>query len=328
MAIWLKKKKRMLIVCLIVLVIVITGIVIIVSNKVNSGEQKIVETTSKQAEVKEETISTTLTALGEVKAANEEKLLLNTSYYYLTMCAEEEEYVEKGGNILQYTNGKYLVAPYDCVLTSYNLPNEGEICTTSHYIEIQSIDSLCMSLSVSENDINKVEIGDLVDITITSTSEKIEGRITSISEVGTYSSNGSYFTAKVSFENTGTLKIGMSATCEIILERAENVVAVPLEAIQTSDDGSYVIVIKEDGTQENVTVETGISNDAYIEIKSGITEKTKVVMSESTSSSSNSSRGGFNFEGGPGGSRNGGNSGSGTQFQGGDMPGGGNRPSI
>ena len=185
-----------------------------------------------------------------------------------------------------------------------------------------------MSLSVSENDINKVEIGDLVDITITSTSEKIEGRITSISEVGTYSSNGSYFTAKVSFENTGTLKIGMSATCEIILERAENVVAVPLEAIQTSDDGSYVIVIKEDGTQENVTVETGISNDAYIEIKSGITEKTKVVMSESTSSSSNSSRGGFNFEGGPGGSRNGGNSGSGTQFQGGDMPGGGNRPSI
>ena len=70
MAIWLKKKKRMLIVCLIVLVIVITGIVIIVSNKVNSGEQKIVETTSKQAEVKEETISTTLTALGEVKAVN------------------------------------------------------------------------------------------------------------------------------------------------------------------------------------------------------------------------------------------------------------------
>ena len=287
-------KKNPVVIAIIVLLIVLVAIIVIylMPEKESTKEDSSSES-STYASI--QTIENTLSSSGQISSALDEKVTLHASYYFSELLVDK---------------------------------NEGEICTTSHYIEIQSIDSLCMSLSVSENDINKVEIGDLVDITITSTSEKIEGRITSISEVGTYSSNGSYFTAKVSFENTGTLKIGMSATCEIILERAENVVAVPLEAIQTSDDGSYVIVIKEDGTQENVTVETGISNDAYIEIKSGITEKTKVVMSESTSSSSNSSRGGFNFEGGPGGSRNGGNSGSGTQFQGGDMPGGGNRPSI
>ena len=81
----------------------------------------------------------------------------------------------------------------------------------------------------------------------------------------------------------------MSATCEIIIESAENVVAVPKEAVQTSDSGSYVIVVDSEGNTSNVTVETGISNDAYIEIKSGITENTTVQMQESTESSSNNS---------------------------------------
>ena len=148
-----------------------------------------------------------------------------------------------------------------------------------------------MNLSVSETDINKIEIGDMVDINITATDEKVQGYITSISEVGTYNSNGSYFSATVTFDNNGNLKIGMSATCEIIIERAENVVAVPVEAIQTSDEGKYVIVVNSDGSTSNVSVETGISNDAYTEIKSGISEGTTVQMTESSENSKN----GFNM---------------------------------
>ena len=104
-----------------------------------------------------------------------------------------------------------------------------------------------MNLSVSEKDINKVEIGDSVKITMTASSDVINGFITSVSEVGSYSSSGSYFTAVVTFDNNGKQKIGMSATYEIIIESAENVIAVPVEAIQTSDEGKYVIVVKEDG---------------------------------------------------------------------------------
>ena len=95
----------------------------------------------------------------------------------------------------------------------------------------------------------------------------------------------------------------MSATCEIIIESAENVVAVPIEAIQTSDEGKYVIVVNEDGTTNNVIVETGISNDAYTEIKSGISENTTVEVQSQEDSENNSFRGGMpggmNFEGMP-----------------------------
>ncbi len=92
-----------------------------------------------------------------------------------------------------------------------------------------------MKLSISEVNINKVSIGDEVSVTLTSSGDVVKGNITSISEVGTYSSSGSYFTSTVTFINNGNFKIGMSATCEIVVESAENVVSIPVDAIQTSD---------------------------------------------------------------------------------------------
>lgn len=85
----------------------------------------------------------------------------------------------------------------------------------------------------------------------------------------------------------------MSANCTVILEKAENVVVVPKEAIQTANNANYVVVVNDYGTTENVTVETGISNDAYTEIKSGLNEGETVEYTVTTNnSSSNSFRGG------------------------------------
>lgn len=290
----MKKKKNPIVISIIILLIILIVIIYLYispnSSKDNtvSIDESLESVSEVQANI--QTIENTLSSSGEISSALSEKVYLHTSYYFEELLVDENVYIEAGTNIIKYTNGTYLTAPYDCVITATNLPAESEICTTSHYIEISSIESLSMNLSVSETDINKIEIGDTVDITITATGETIQGYITSISEVGTYNSNGSYFSATVTFDNNGNLKIGMSASCEIIIEKAENVVAVPVEAIQTSDEGKYVIVVNSDGSTSNVNVETGISNDAYTEIKSGIEEGTTVQMMESSGSAS----GGFN----------------------------------
>lgn len=286
----MKKKINPIIVAIIILAILLIAIIFIYfspEKSVKTGEESTVSTQNvENTKATIQTIENTLSSSGQINSALDEKLYLHASYYFDEMIASENVLIKEGENILKYTNGTYLTAPYNCVITSTNLPDEDSICTSSHYIEIQSTESLCMNLSVSESDINKIEIGDTVDITVTATNEKIEGYITSISEVGTYSSSGSYFTAIVTFENNGNLKIGMSASCEIIIESAENVVSVPLEAVQEDDNGKYVVVVKSNGTTENVSVETGISNDAYVEIKSGITENTTVQMQSSDNSSS------------------------------------------
>lgn len=317
----MKKKKNPVIIAIFVLLIVLAVIIyfyISPSESEISGSKENVNNGEDITEIRVslQTIENTLSSSGQVSSALDEKLYLHSSYYFSELLVEENIFIEEGTNILKYTNGTYLTAPYDCVVISSSLPEESEVCTSSHYIEINSIDTLAMSLNVSETEISKVSIGDEVNITITATSEKLTGHITSISEVGTYSSSGSYFTASVQFENNGNVKVGMSATCEIIVERVEDAIAVPIEAVQESDNGKYVIVVDSLGNASNVGVETGISNDAYIEIKSGLTGNETVQMKKTSSSSSKFSGGG-NFE-------RGGNSKEGMP----DFPSGGNMPQM
>lgn len=319
----MKKEKNPVTMLIVVLAVVLIAIIILYVNPFgNSSEDDTTNQTSSlnQAVASIQTIENTLSSSGQVSSGLTENQYLHTGYYFEEMLVSENVLVKEGTNIIEYTNGTFLTAPYDCVVIGSNLPNEDEICSSSHYIQISSTETLCMSLSVSESDINKIEIGDTVDITMTASGEQIQGFITSVSEVGTYSSSGSYFTAVVTFDNNGNQKIGMSATCEIIIESAEDVIAVPVEAIQTSDEGKFVVVINDDGTTTNTIVETGISSDAYIEIKSGITENTIVQIVETSENSSSSFGRTMNGRGG-----------SFEGFSGGgipDMPSGGSMPQM
>ena len=234
-------------------------------------------------------IKTSLTTSGEIVSGNTEKISLNTDYSFFTMCVEEGESVTEGQKLIKYTNGTYLQAPYNCVLISSSLPEKEEICTSSNYVELKSLDSLAMSLQIDESEINKVSIGDEAEIEITSTNEILTGYVTQISEVGTYSTSGSTFSAVVSFANNGNLKIGMSASCTIILEEAENALTIPLEALQTDDEqNNYVTVINDDGTSTKQEVEIGIQNDAYVQIISGLSEENKIKVQETSTDANNS----------------------------------------
>ena len=114
----------------------------------------------------------------------------------------------------------------------------------------------------------------------------------------------------------------MSATCKIVVESVENAVSVPVNAVQSSDSGKYVIVVNDDETTTKTKVETGISDDDYIEIKSGISSGTKIQMQNSDKSNSNrSSFPGMNRGGMSGGDFSGDGMPSGG-MRGGDMPSG------
>lgn len=150
-------------------VIVITIIVFILTvgiflSQSSAEDNKIIEITKKEATVENRTITTTLTAAGEVKSALEEKLTLNTNYNYLNMCAEKNEMIKKGENLLKYTNGKYLIAPFDCVLLEYSVPKTKETCTESNYVLVASIEELYMDINIGEDQIGKIEVGQEVDI--------------------------------------------------------------------------------------------------------------------------------------------------------------------
>ena len=220
---------------------------------------------------------------------------LNTYRYLKEVYVEENQFVKNGEKILKYTNGTYLYAPYDCVIKTITVGEVGEVCRSTHNIQILDATNLLMTLEVDETELNSIQVGQEVVITPNSNEEKTYvGKITKINEIGTYASNGSKFKVTILFENDNNVKIGMSASCVITIEKAENVVAVPIASVQSNGNSKYVVVVNEDKTTTNINVTTGLSNDAYVEIKEGLTggETIQMIQITSTNNSNATFRGG------------------------------------
>lgn len=286
-------RKKIIIIIILIIVFIIETILYInpnfIDNIKNTENTSSEETNKAEVAAEIKTIMNTISKTGEIKSNTEENLNLHTSYYLSESYVQENEYIAKGENILKYTNGTYLTAPYNLVVTSLSLPDVGSIFTSKHSISVKGTDTLQTTLTVDEDNLDIVYVGQEAQITISALNNKIyTGYVTNISTTASYSSNGSKFTVTVEFENDGEILVGMTGKTEVILEKAENVVAVPVEAVETENKISYVKVINADKIAEQVQVETGISNDAYIEIKSGVKEGDILQITETTSSNSNS----------------------------------------
>lgn len=310
------KKLRRFLMVLLVIIVFIGGIVCgnLMSKIRLNGDESTQTTQITEVEVGTQTIENTLTSSGQMLSGGTEKLSLSTSKYFKTMCVEEDDIVLAGENILQYSNGTYLTAGYDCLIDSYSVPETGSICTSSNYVQVQNLETMTMQVSISESEINKVAKGQEVEIVLSAFEDKTyTGTIKSINNAGSYSSSGSTYAAVIEFENDGEVKIGMSATCSIVIEKAENCIAIPIQAVQTNSDQKYVVVVNEDGTTSDVNINTGISNDTYVQITEGLSGTEKIQMVEIVTTT-NSGRGGSNMK----------NQGRGDMSQGGmEMPSGG-----
>ena len=308
-----KKTKNFLLI-LLACVIFVIGIFlgnVLAKNKDFTNQISSESTQTVEIEVGTQTIENTLTGSGEISASSTDKIELSTSNYFKTMCVEEDDIVLAGENILEYTNGTYLTAEYNCLINSYSVPETGNICTSSNYIEVQNLETMTMNLQISESEINKVAKGQEVKIEVTALEDTdYTGTIKSVSGIGTYSTSGTTFNAIVEFENDGNIKPGMSASCTVILEKAENCVAIPIEAVQTRDEQKYVVVVDEQGNTENVNIETGISNDTYVQVTSGLSGGEKIQMLQTVSSKNSDLR------------ESRGSQGNGMNFQREEMPGG------
>ena len=280
----MKKIKKALFIIVLILIFSVTAFFIGKRIGLNTNIS-LTNTIIIEEKVSKQTIKKELSASGEIETATTEKLELDNSKYFEMLCVEEDDTVYEGENILEYTNGTYLVAPYDCVIFSTSVPEADEKCTSSNYVEIKSIKDLQTILSISENEIQEVKENQEVEITLSADETKTyTGIITKIDSIGTYSNGGTTFSATVSFSNDGNAKLGMTVSSTIILEKAEDVLAVPINAVTTKDNKNYVTLIN-DGETEEREVELGIADEDYVQIISGIDENDTVQITTTTTQS-------------------------------------------
>ena len=156
--------------------------------------------------------TSSIKATSEIISALTENIQLHSTYYLQESYVKENQELFSGENMVSYTNGTYLVAPYNCVVTKINIPNVEEKCTQEHYIQISSTNQLAVKLTIDESMINQLSIGQEAKIQISAFEDKtLTGNITNISSTA---SNGK-FTVTIEFENDGEVKIGMTANIVI-----------------------------------------------------------------------------------------------------------------
>ena len=298
-------KKKVFIILIIILVMI--GVFFLGRQVGLNEEQGNTKTIKTEEKVSTQTIKKTLTGSGSVASKETEKIELSTSKYFEAMCVEVDDTVSKGDKILKYTDGKYLKASNDCVILSTNLPETETKATSTNYVEVSYLNKLTIDLSISENEIASIKEGQEVQISLSADETKtFTGKITKIDSVGTYSSSGTTFSATVEFKNDGSVKLGMSVSCTVIIKEEKDVISVPVNAVATNSEGKqYVVKVNSDGKTEEVIVETGIANENYVQIISGLaTDDTIQIETEITEDAKTSSKNSNNMFGEmPGGSR-------------------------
>ncbi len=190
-----------------------------------------------------------------------------------------------------------------------------------------------LQVSVDELDISTVEVGQSATIAV----DAIDGTtydatVETISKVGTNSNGVTTYPVTLKLASTDNLEIGMNATATIVIEKREGVLLLPIEALNSSRGEQYVWLytgtLPEDSSTDPGTrtvVETGLSNDNYVEVTSGLTadDQVVVVRTKSTSGSTSTEQSGFGGFGGMTGGMTGGGNFSGGERPSGGMPGGG-----
>ena len=100
-----------------------------------------------------------------------------------------------------------------------------------------------------------------------------------------------YPTTVIIDDKAEALKPGMTAKVEIIIADLDNVLYVPVQSVTVRQEQEVCYVMGKDGKLVPTEVEVGLSNDTYIEIKSGLKEKDRVLTYAPIASGEAASRG-------------------------------------
>ncbi|GAB2627781.1 efflux RND transporter periplasmic adaptor subunit [Belliella aquatica] len=133
---------------------------------------------------------------------------------------------------------------------------------------------------INEVDIRKIKIGQIVEIGLDAFPDKrLTGTVTRVANIGQQRPNSDAKVFEVMIEvneSDPTLRPAMTTSNTIIVNKIENVMHVPLEAINVHNDSINYVFLK-NGVKQEVLLGTANLNDIIIE--SGLSEGDRVFLS-------------------------------------------------
>ncbi|MBM6948220.1 efflux RND transporter periplasmic adaptor subunit [Mordavella massiliensis] len=302
-----KKKKgkrvRRILLCAAVLLAAGTAAFILVPRLAGRGNENEITTSYLVDEVTVGDVSSTVSGSGTLSPISQQTLTAEFGAELSSVNFSAGDSVSEGEVIAVIDSdargSREIKAPYDGILTEVPVRAGDSVSAGGEVAMIMGKDGFTLDIAVDELDIAAIEQDQEVAVSIDAVSGEQTGTVSEISYNGSSNGGTTAYQATVKLDYVEDVYPGMSASAEIVTEDSGEGMIVPVEAVGTSGDDSYVCLAPEgaeagDVYEEDdldpekltkVTVETGMSDGTYIRIDSEeLEEGDLIVITQVTSS--------------------------------------------
>ncbi len=171
-------------------------------------------------------------------------------------------------------------AEYDGVITSLDVIEGGNITSGTKMLTLKSTDDIVVKCNVNKYDIVNIEEGQKATVNIKN--KPYTGTVTRIERMAKDSGQNTGIGVEVKLDEPDSdIILGIEAKTKVSTANLDDVISIPVEALNEDEDGSYVFTLH-DGKVHRTFVEIGVKNDSMAQIISGVTVGDKVVWNETT----------------------------------------------
>lgn len=200
--------------------------------------------------------------------------LLEKNQYQLDNTVKDVEYQDLSLKLSR------LSTPISGVLTHAPIDvSNVQVLATDTWVVVDP-DSLYFSADLDETDLKRVVLGQKVIITLDAYPDKnITSTIKSIAYSPKETTSGTTYEVTLALppDLVSDLRLGLNGTAAIITAEKADILSLPSSAL-TIKDGKYLVLIKSGKKYVEKEVSTGIENEGFVEIKSGLGESDQVYV--------------------------------------------------
>jgi len=180
-----------------------------------------------------------------------------------------------------------VIAPSDGTVIAVAADNGQYVNKGTELLTLANLNNLLIQADINESDVNKLKLGQSATIEgITLGKQKLDAEVTRISPIATTtqssSSQSEKTRVKVMLKPAGgisALKPGFHVDINISVEKIDDALQVPIEAIQQDADGSTFVWVASDGVAKKQAVDTGVENELFSHVEEGLGGEEQIILS-------------------------------------------------
>jgi len=178
----------------------------------------------------------------------------------------------------------HITAPFAGVVTK-RYADTGALIQAGTASETQSMpvvqlaewSRLRLVVPVPESAVPGLRLGSVVQVHVSAMNRDFDGKVARFAD--SLNEETRTMHTEIDVENTdGTLKDGMYAEAKLTLNQQNNVLTVPIQALDRNSSGASVLIVDPDGHVEQRQVKLGVEGSNRVEVVSGLAENDRVVV--------------------------------------------------